>query len=168
VPHDLLALLSSSGPQLHALLTRLTLRPDKADELMQDLFLKLSHSAPFHRAKNPAAYAFRTAIHLAIDSRRRHPKSFAPLPPNLLSATAPPFESVHRAEQAQRVLSALAGLSPLAREAAVLHFIQQLPYEEIARQMGNTPHQVRALCHDALRQLRTKFNVAISKELSHD
>ncbi len=168
MPHDLLALLSTSGPQLHALLTRLTLRPDLAEELMQELFLKLSKSPAFHRAENPTAYAFRTAIHLAIDARKKQPKAFAQLPVTLAAATIPPLELLVRTEQAEKLLAALAELSPHAREAAALHFIQQQSYEEAALFMGNTPQQVRGLCHDALRQLRIKFNVPAPQEISHD
>ena len=68
---ELLELLDRSGAGLYALLTRLTLREDVAEELMQDLFLKLNG------AKNQGgidcwyAYARRTAINLAFDWRRR-------------------------------------------------------------------------------------------------
>ena len=39
---ELLELLETSGPHLMALLTKLTLREDVAEELMQDLFVKLN------------------------------------------------------------------------------------------------------------------------------
>jgi len=64
---NLLAMLDRSGPHLHVLLTRLTLREDVAEELMQELFLKLSRSDGFRRAHDPVAYACRAATHLAFD-----------------------------------------------------------------------------------------------------
>ncbi len=41
---ELLELLDKSGANLYALLTRLTLREDIAEELMQELFIKLINS----------------------------------------------------------------------------------------------------------------------------
>ena len=67
---DLLGLLDASGPRLFRLLKRLTLREDVAEVLMQELFLALSRSPAFHRAKDPAAYAYRSAMHLAFAWRR--------------------------------------------------------------------------------------------------
>ena len=42
---ELLELLDKSGADLYALLTRLTLREDVAEELMQELFIKLKGSS---------------------------------------------------------------------------------------------------------------------------
>ena len=62
--HDarLLALLQARGPALHALLTRLTLRADVAEDLMQELFLRLRRSAAFPRAGDPGGHATRAAF----------------------------------------------------------------------------------------------------------
>lgn len=68
---ELLELLDRSGAGLHALLTRLTLRPDVAEELMQELFLKLSAAKDQGGIDCWHAYARRTAINLAFDWRHR-------------------------------------------------------------------------------------------------
>ena len=44
---DALSLLEAEGPRLYALLARITLREDVAEDLMQELFLKLNRSRPF-------------------------------------------------------------------------------------------------------------------------
>ncbi len=151
------------------MLTRLTLRADRAEELMQELFLKLHRSPAFARAHNPRAYAFRTAIHLALDARKHTShKSFTPLPETLASRQALPLDSAIQAEQAQRLMAAVAELSPQAREAAVLHFIEQRSFDEAAALMEKTPHQVRALCSDALRQLRAAFQISAASEVAHE
>lgn len=166
--NDVLTTLSTAGPRLLALLTRLTLRPDLAEELIQELFLNLARSPAFRKANDPTAYAFQAAIHLAMKARQQRLKRFAQLPADLTAATVPPLESLVRGEQADQVLAALAELSAQARDAAVLHFIEQRSYEEIAAAMNKSPHQVRGLCHDALRQLRVRFQVSNPEELSHD
>ena len=164
---ELVHLLRTAGPQLHALLTRLALRADRAEELMQELFLKLHRSAAFGKARDPRAYAFRAAIHLALDARRRE-RAPAELPESLCAADVRPLEAAMNREQCQRVLAAVAELSPLAREAAVLHFVEQQSYEEAAGVMGKTEHQVRGLCQDALRQLRGALGVEATREVSHE
>ena len=49
---ELLSLLKHSGARLFSLLVRLTLREDVAEDLMQDLFIRLSDSRGFREA-NP-------------------------------------------------------------------------------------------------------------------
>jgi len=69
---ELLELLDKSGADLYALLTRLTLREDVAEELMQELFIKLNNSRGIGKIANWNAYAHRAAINLAFDWRRSH------------------------------------------------------------------------------------------------
>jgi DNA-directed RNA polymerase specialized sigma24 family protein len=68
---ELLDLLDKFGAGLHALLTRLTLREDVAEELLQDLFIKLQGAKDQGRIDCWYAYARRTAINLAFDWRRQ-------------------------------------------------------------------------------------------------
>ncbi len=46
-PHNVSKLLAEHGRQLHALLFRLTLRSDVAEDLLQDLFCKLAAATDF-------------------------------------------------------------------------------------------------------------------------
>ena len=76
---ELLELLDKSGADLYALLTRLTLREDVAEELMQELFIKLNNSRGVGKVANWNAYARRAAINLAFDWRRTQSRSVLPL-----------------------------------------------------------------------------------------
>ena len=154
---ELLELLDRSGASLYALLTRLTLRQDVAEELMQDLFLKL------HGAKDQGgidcwhAYARRTAINLAFDWRRRErSRRSCPLDESLecVSQAGSPLNKLIESEELEQVLAAIGRLHGPSREAFVLRYIQQESYEGIARQLGKTPHHVRALCSRAMGALR--------------
>jgi RNA polymerase sigma-70 factor (ECF subfamily) len=154
---ELLELLDRSGASLHALLTRLTLRQDVAEELMQDLFVKL------HGAKDQSgvdcwyAYARRTAINLAFDWRRREKsRRSCPLDESLecVSQAGSPLNKLIESEELEQVLAAIGRLHGSSREAFVLRYIQQESYEEIAKQLGKTPHHVRALCSRAMSALR--------------
>ena len=71
----LLKLLAEHGGRLHLLLVRLTLREDVAEDLLQDLFLRLCRSDGMLGATRPEKYLFRTAINLAFEWRRKNRKS---------------------------------------------------------------------------------------------
>ena len=153
---ELLELLDRSGASLYALLTRLTLRGDVAEELMQELFIKLTKTSKFNRVKSWNAYAHRTAINLAFDWRRRQKR--APVPLDDIREPASNQNSalseLVRMEELQETLAAIGRLNGPSREALVMRYIQEESYERIAEQLGKTPHHVRAMCSRALNHLR--------------
>jgi len=153
---ELLELLDRSGASLFALLTRLTLREDVAEELMQELFIKLTKTGRFNRVKSWNAYAHRAAINLALDWRRRQKP--APVPLDDIREPASNQNSalseLVRMEELQETLNAVGRLNGLSREALVMRYIQEESYEHIAEQLGKTPHHVRAICSRALNHLR--------------
>ena len=153
---ELLELLDTSGAELFALLTRLTLREDIAEELMQELFIKLQSSRGLDRAANPRAYARRAAINLAFDWRRNHRRSVQRLEKirRRASNDDSPLAIMIHSEELRETLDALGRLKKASREALVMRYIQQESYESIAEQMGKTSHQVRAMCSRAVHHLR--------------
>lgn len=161
-PNGLMSFLETYGAALHALFTRLVLRADVAEDLLQELFLKLQRADGFARAANRKAYAFRTAIHLAFDWRRAQ-RPVQPLATEPAVATASPLDRLIDAEELEQVLNAIAQLPELGRQVVVLHYLQQQEYAEIAEQLGKTDHQVRGLCSKALAQLRTILRPAASE-----
>ena len=71
-------LVDSHGHRLYSLLAKLTANRDAADELLQDLFVRILKTTGVADAPNAEAYLFRAAINLAFDWRkraRRHPIS---------------------------------------------------------------------------------------------
>jgi RNA polymerase sigma factor (sigma-70 family) len=166
----LLTLVEADGGRLYALLVRLTLREDIADDLLQELVVRLSQSDGFQRADDPFAYARRAAIHLAFDWRRqgkkrRKTESLAEDPavpaPDLLGRLTD-------REELEQVLAALERLSPLSRGCVVLHYLEQLSYEEVAEQLDMTPHQVRAACHKGIGRLRRLLGLQQSGRLQEE
>jgi len=154
---ELLEYLDKSGAELFALLTRLTLRQDVAEELMQELFIKLSRSSgPDHKAGTWDAYARKAAINLAFDWRRRKRTPLQQLEqvPEPVSKDGSPLGGLIRCEELQETLDAIGRLKKASREALIRRYIQQESYEHIAEQMGATPHQVRAICSRAVNHLR--------------
>lgn len=154
---ELLEFLDKSGAELYALLTRLTLREDVAEELMQELFIKLSRSSGLKKAANWDAYARRAAINLAFDwrrGRRRAALQQLEQVPEPASNDDSPLAKLIHSEQLAETLDAIARLKRASREALIRRYIQQESYEHIAEQMGRTSHQVRALCSRAVHHLR--------------
>lgn len=155
----LLGLLEREGYSLHAMLFRLTLRQDVAEDLMQELFLKLRLAPGFAAAQDQGAYVRRAAFNLAMDWRRaRRPGvSLDQMVGELIDHSASPLKRLVQAEQWDRILDAACQLTELCRDAFLLRFVEQESYELIAAQLGKTPHQVRALCHKAVEQFRSEM-----------
>ena len=147
-------LLNRSGVKLYGLLTRLTLREDVAEDLMQELFVRLSETSG--EISNWDAYSYRAAMNLAFEWRRKNKQAFVPIERvgEPVSDDCSPLDKLIRNEEVQQVLSALGRFNGAAREAFVMRYIQQASYESIAEQLNKTSHQVRALCSKAMNYLR--------------
>ncbi len=154
---DVRSLLETHGARLHALLFRLTLRHDAAEDLLQDLFCKLAQSERFSQADDRLAYAIRMATNLAFDHRRsRRRRETAELVEEPVGAgQSSPLADLVRREELEEVLDAVGRLGSPGRELIVLRHLERQSYEEIARQINKTAHQTRALAHKALEKLRT-------------
>lgn len=153
---ELLELLDKSGADLYALLTRLTLREDVAEELMQELFIKLNNSRGIGKVANWNAYARRSAINLAFDWRRSHTRAVLALEQfgEPVSNDDSPLSKLIHSEELQETLDAVGQLKKSSREVLVMRYLQQESYDNIAEQLGKTSHQVRALCSRAIHHLR--------------
>jgi len=158
---ELLELLDKSGASLYTLLTRLTLCEETAEELMQELFIKLSNSRGFQRCTNHDAYARKAAINLAFDWRRKFKQKFQ-LHPEIcepVSNESSPLSKLIRTEELEEMLDAVGRLNRSWRQALVMRYIQQQSYDDIAEQLNKTPHHVRALCSRALNRLRDILDI---------
>jgi RNA polymerase sigma factor (sigma-70 family) len=164
----LLKVLDEEGPRLHRLLFRLTLRADAAEDLLQDLFVKLSHSDGFTAADNHTAFAVRTAVNLAFDWRRRQSRRIdaAPLDSDIAGQTVDPLAGLIDQEQMQQVLNAIEALPEIQRLALILRHLEHQEPEEIGKNLGRTAHQVRALCSKGIATLRTSLGGMAQKEMS--
>lgn len=150
-----LGVLDRHGASLHKLLARLTLCEHATGDLMQELFICLAGSRGFDKANHPYAFAWRTAANLAFEWRRRRgrlsDREEARLPEK---SPATPLEELIHAERLERVLQATSKLNELGRNVVVMRFIEQEPYDEIARRLGKNPDYVRVVCSKSVRKLR--------------
>ena len=105
---------------------------------------------------NHYAYARKTAINLAFEWRRNRKLNRMGL--DQISEPASkgisPLNRLIRTEELDEILNAIGKLNKVPREAFVMRYIQQEPYDYIAEQLGKTVHHVRALCSRALIRIR--------------
>ena len=170
VNRQLIKLLDRSGAKLYTLLTRITLSQDIAQELLQELFVKLIEISKTSNIENWDAYARTTAVNLAFTWRRRHKTCGVSLD-NIaepISENEAPLASLIAGEQIQEVLGAIGQLNGSARQAFVMRHIQQDSYENIAAHLGKTPQQVRAVCSSAMKYLRMQLGPKVSADKRKD
>ena len=165
-------ILDELGPRLYVMLTRLTLSEHTAEDLLQELFLKLNNSEDYVRAENPQAYIYRVAVNLAFDWRRSCLEELKVV--NFQREPAiempSPLAKLIQAEDVKDVLEVVGRLSEPFREILVRRYIQQESYEDIASELNRPIHQIRALCCKGLNQarinlgLRNRFNSGRKRE----
>jgi RNA polymerase sigma factor (sigma-70 family) len=154
---NLLEFLEAHGPRLYAMLTRLTMSQHVAEDLLQDLFLRLEGCTHFGTALDPEAYAYRVAVNLALDWRRCRKTTLSLDTLEKPAALPSPLDCLTRKEEIERILNAAAQLSETLREVFILRYVEQHPYEMIAERLNRTTHQVRALCAKAIAEIRSTF-----------
>ena len=72
----------------------------------------------------------------------------------VVASDSSPLSKIIRTEELEGMLNAIGRLNKNWRQAIVMRYIQQLSYDDIAKQLGKTPHHARALCSKALNRLR--------------
>jgi RNA polymerase sigma-70 factor (ECF subfamily) len=141
--------------------------PEAAQELAQDVMLKVSTSSG--RFDSLASFeAWMTAIaHNAVKNHWRSAKAQkrqgAELPVDALDGRRgplpDPLEVVLKTEQSARLAKALEQLPPAVRNAAVLRFQKGRSYDEIARLQGVSINTVKSHVHDAKKRLTELLGV---------
>ena len=138
----------------------------EADDLAQELWIKIASAAPGPIA-NGRSYLFRMANNLVLDQRRSRHRAMArdkawlgvlgrgDHPPEFSPDPAPNAEEVLQHNEEARILAAaIAELPPGAARALRLHRLDGLPQAEVASIMGISRSGVEKHLAVALRHLR--------------
>ena len=140
---------------------RLTENKEEAEDLMQDVFLRLwTQRDTLPDIQNAEAYCVRLIQRRFLDLRRsRHTEASLPQDISLL----PSGEDLYReaeirdhAEQAHRLIEAL---PEQQRQVIILRDIEDQPYDDIAQRTGLTQVNVRTLLSRARRAIRENFTI---------
>jgi len=165
-PKPFEAFVSRETSTFLAFFRRLGAQPSEAEDLTQDLALKLYRQAQTYRAEGRfAAYAFRVARNLWIDRVRkvnRQPVSTGmdrEDVPSLLSTLrdereTDPSSALELQEEAGRLLFALGKLPEGQRLVFELGVMQELPYQEIGSILDVPVGTVKSRMFHAVRSLR--------------
>jgi RNA polymerase sigma factor (sigma-70 family) len=133
--------------------------PDRedADDLVQEVFVRLTRADDVSGLRNPAAWLQRVARNLLFDRARsgeaRQVQLRVPMDEAQLPAIAPEQTAgIEAQDMFHRYEAALAALGERSREVFLLHRIDELTYREIAARLGITVatveyHMMRALAH---------------------
>lgn len=140
-------------------LTRAVGQRDTAQDLTQDVFVRISSSATLPPTiEQQRAWVFRIARNLVIDHhRRQHHRQTEPLPADPVGHTA-----AAAADTAAIVNQALSRLDDEARDVFLMREVSGLSYLEIAEACQLTPDAVRSRLHRTRLELRAQLSAPIA------
>ena len=139
-----------------------------AEDLVQDLYVRISSLSPGERVENPSAYLYRLASNLMLDRLRSDRRSTARDGAWLHShrtdmggesiADEPSAEqAVSGRQQLARMAEAIAELPPKTRRAFELHKLEGMTQEETAQALGVSRKTVEKQIAVALQRLTAKM-----------
>jgi RNA polymerase sigma-70 factor (ECF subfamily) len=145
--------------QLYGFFVRLTSSPAMAEDLVQEVFVRLLKYRHTFRGGEFLPWVFRLARNAAADHYgRRRPEDPLPEDGQEPISTAPlASETMVQDQEQARVRVALGRLAPDKRELLLLARFQLLPYDEIARLLGTTVGAIKVRVHRALKDLRRAY-----------
>jgi RNA polymerase sigma-70 factor (ECF subfamily) len=149
--------------RIFSVVQRFVGRRDVAQDITQDIFLKLRrHIGRLDIEHDPAPWLFTVAVNACRDHRRsawwRVSRRMVPLDRDpeatALSSNAPdPEQAFVTAEEERRLQAAILRLPPELRLSVILHDFDGLPHEQIAEVTGTTHAAARKRHSRALRAL---------------
>ena len=155
-------IVQAHSPRVYRLAYRLTGNAHDAEDLTQDVFVRVFRSLDTFVPGNFEAWLHRITTNLFLDgARRRQRIRFDALAEDAdarLADTGPgPVERFDMTHLDGDVRSALMDLKPEFRAAVVLCDIEGLPYEEVAAVLGVKLGTVRSRIHRGRTQLRERL-----------
>jgi len=157
------AIVGRYGRELHRYLVRRLRRPADADDLAQEVYLRLLRRNRSEAVLNPRAYLYRIASHVVSEFRARSEHGedhvtfdsevldqLGQLPPENLVAD----ELAERLDLQQQVQQALAELPPTHQAVFLLHKRDGYSHEEIAQRLQLSMHTIEKYLVQAKARLR--------------
>ena len=148
--------------ELYRYAARFTGDADLAEDVVQDVFVRLAERPPAHQER-VRGWLFRVATTVAVDAMRatRRRRGLALAWPDRLPMGDPPPDpaaAAERSELRRRVREALAGLSE--KERAVLLMREEgFAHREIADAVGTTTKSVGTMIARALEKLARRLDL---------
>jgi len=127
----------------------------EAEELTAEVFVRMVRGLSRYRDEGApfGAWLYRIAGNLITDHYRGRKRKQEQLSESQVSDETDPFGKAARAEEYARLHRALKQLPSDYQTVLILRFIEELPYEAVARSMNKTEQAARVLQHRALKAL---------------
>lgn len=158
------ALVQRHRDRAFAILLRSTAREADAEDLFQELWLRVVRAAAsFDPSQRFAPWLFRIAVNLARDAARRRAALHHALPtrdgilPDGADEAPLPDEQLVEAGRARALRAAIAALPAGQREVVVLRWLEGLGEAETAEAAGIPPGTVKSRLHHAAKALRERL-----------
>jgi RNA polymerase sigma-70 factor (ECF subfamily) len=137
---------------------------ESAEDLIQDLFVRVCALEPHGPIDNPSAYLFRLAHNMMLDRLRSAQRSGArdeawrrshgaELGGHAVVDAASPEQAAAARERLRRTLDAIKSLPPRTRRAFELHRLEGLSQEQTARTLGVSRKTIEKQVSAALKQV---------------
>lgn len=134
-----------------------------AEDVVQDLYVKLGETAPPADLRNPEAFLYRMGTNLMLDRAKANRRAAARDHawskvgvgdgPEPIAQEPPADEAVASRQRLQRLLAALDRLPPQVAAAFRLHKFEGLSHVEVAARMGVSRSSVEKYLMTALKAL---------------
>lgn len=164
-PVDLSELFMAHRSHLRWTALKILGNPERAEDVVQDAYLKVSEATALFDVKQPLAYLFQMVRNLAIDHHRR-----ISLEMNLFegeedglhvpSQTGTPEATLIGRQHLKLVVKALSELPERTRRAFELHRLEGRTHRDIAEELDISTSLVNILIHQALDHCRSVLKSA--------
>ncbi len=150
----------TSREEVYRYLARMGVTPAEAQEITQDVFLKLFQALQSGEdILNPRAWAFRVAHNMGVNqlTRQRPAEPVDPLESRLAHPASSAEDELIESERQARLARALDSLSPQQRQCLHLR-AEGLKYREIAETLGLSVSTVNEFLARAVARLQKATN----------
>ena len=143
---------------------------EDAEDLTQDVFVKAFEALPRFKGKSSFyTWIYRIAVNKTINSRKKRNRNRAMSLDQFdqeiktdenyhdLTAKGSPLRNINLTELQKKLNKALQSLSDKHRTVVVMHDMQGIPHEEIAKVVGASVGTVRSRLFYARRQMQTEL-----------
>ncbi len=159
----ILSVFENSTHELRRFLTGRVRCAVAAEDLMQEMYLRLQRIEQPHLIQDLRTYIFRIAANLAIDHLRAQGRRSAVIEPGadflVIEDSRSNAEHILLAkEELQIVVEALKDLSPLCQQIFVLNRLEGMKHSAIATQLGISRSTVEKNIARALNHCRRRVN----------
>jgi RNA polymerase sigma-70 factor (ECF subfamily) len=156
--------------RVYSIATNFAANSDDAGDLAQEIFLKAYRSLPRFRGQSAfSTWLYRIAVNAGVDYvRRRARAGCVSLDDDLISASSDaqldPEQEAERRQFRSDLVRAISGLSVKLRVALILHDVEGLTHEEIARIVGCSVGTTKSRLFRAREEVRRRLGAQAEGE----